>query len=97
MTEFEVEVDGQKMPILEAPLAEPEKVTHDADDPELCEHLVRVEWLEDAAARGRDLADGALHEPDPGLQAARPRDDRVPRSCFRPLLVGQALRSARRA
>ena len=33
------------MPILDAPLADPEKVRHDADDPELCEHLVRVEWL----------------------------------------------------
>ena len=43
--EFEVEVNGQKVPILEAPLAEPEKVTHDADNPALCEHLVRVEWV----------------------------------------------------
>jgi uncharacterized protein with ParB-like and HNH nuclease domain/predicted transport protein len=45
VTEFEVEVDGQKVPILEAPLAEPEKMTHDADNPELCEHLVRVDWV----------------------------------------------------
>jgi uncharacterized protein with ParB-like and HNH nuclease domain/predicted transport protein len=45
VTEFEVEVDGQKLPILEAPLAEPEKLSHDADNPELREHLVRVEWL----------------------------------------------------
>jgi hypothetical protein len=45
VTEFEVEVDGQRVPILEAPLAEPEKMNHDADDPELREHLVRVEWI----------------------------------------------------
>lgn len=45
VAEFEVEVDGQTVPILEAPLAEPEKVTHDADNPELCEHLVRVDWI----------------------------------------------------
>jgi uncharacterized protein with ParB-like and HNH nuclease domain/predicted transport protein len=43
--EFDVEVDGHRVPILEAPLAEPEKVTHDADDPELCERVVRIEWL----------------------------------------------------
>jgi hypothetical protein len=35
----------QRRPILEAPLADPEAVRHDADDPERCEHLVRVEWL----------------------------------------------------
>lgn len=54
VTEFQVNVDGQQMPILEAPLAEPEKVNHDVDDPELCEYLVRVDWLKtrplDAAA-----------------------------------------------
>jgi uncharacterized protein with ParB-like and HNH nuclease domain/predicted transport protein len=45
VTEFNVEVDGQRRPILEAPLADPEAVRHDADNPERCEHLVRVEWL----------------------------------------------------
>jgi predicted transport protein len=45
VAEFEVKVNGQKQSILEAPLAEPEKVAHDADNPELCEALVRVEWL----------------------------------------------------
>jgi hypothetical protein len=45
VTEFKVELDGQRVPILQAPLAEPEKVGHDADDPNLREHLVRVEWL----------------------------------------------------
>jgi hypothetical protein len=45
VTEFNVEVDGQRRPILEAPLSDPEAVRHDADDPERCEHLVRVEWL----------------------------------------------------
>jgi hypothetical protein len=44
VTEFQVEVDGQEMPILEAPLAEPEKLNHDAHNPELSEYLVRVEW-----------------------------------------------------
>jgi predicted transport protein len=45
VNEFEVELHGQKVPILEAPLADPEKVEHDADNPELREHLVRVEWV----------------------------------------------------
>jgi hypothetical protein len=45
VTEFDVEVDGQRVPILEAPLAEPEPIVHDADNPELREHLVRIEWL----------------------------------------------------
>jgi uncharacterized protein with ParB-like and HNH nuclease domain/predicted transport protein len=45
VTEFEVEIDGQRLPILEAPLTEPDKVTHDAENPELCEYLVRVEWI----------------------------------------------------
>lgn len=44
VTEFQVEVDGKEMPILEAPLAEPEKLNHDAHNPELSEYLVRVEW-----------------------------------------------------
>jgi hypothetical protein len=40
--------------ILDAPLADRDKVAHDADDPQRREHLVRVEWLktrptEDAA------------------------------------------------
>jgi uncharacterized protein with ParB-like and HNH nuclease domain/predicted transport protein len=46
VTEFEVEVDGHTMPILDARLTDPEKVTHDADNEELCEQLVRIEWLE---------------------------------------------------
>jgi uncharacterized protein with ParB-like and HNH nuclease domain/predicted transport protein len=45
VTEFQVDVDGAKMAILDAPLADQEKVTHDSDNPELCEQLVRVEWL----------------------------------------------------
>jgi hypothetical protein len=45
VTEFEVDVDGRRAPILEAPLVDPEKVTHDADNPALREQLVRVEWL----------------------------------------------------
>jgi predicted transport protein len=45
VTGFEVDVDGVRTPILNAPLADRDKVAHDADDPELREHLVRVEWL----------------------------------------------------
>ena len=45
VTEFEVEIDGQQVPILEAPFNDPEKLGRHADDPTLCEHLVRVEWL----------------------------------------------------
>jgi uncharacterized protein with ParB-like and HNH nuclease domain/predicted transport protein len=45
VTEFEVEVDGQRVPIREAPLTDRDAVVHDADDPALREHLVRVEWL----------------------------------------------------
>ena len=45
VSDFKVDVEGQETSILEAPLADAEKVTHDADDPELCEQLVRVEWL----------------------------------------------------
>jgi hypothetical protein len=45
VTEFEVDVDGQVRSILDAPLDDAEKVTHDSDSPALCEQLVRVEWL----------------------------------------------------
>ena len=44
VTEFEVEINGQRIPILEAPLAEPDKLAANAESPELCEHLVKVEW-----------------------------------------------------
>lgn len=42
--EFTVDVEGQKIPILEAPLKAPEMGKH-ADDPELSEYVVRVKWL----------------------------------------------------
>jgi uncharacterized protein with ParB-like and HNH nuclease domain/predicted transport protein len=45
VTEFDVEVAGQRVPIINAPLADPEPVVHDAEDPKRREHLVRVEWL----------------------------------------------------
>ena len=45
VTEFEVEVDGRRVPIVEVSLAEPEAVLHDADDLERREHLVRMDWL----------------------------------------------------
>lgn len=44
--EFQVEVDGKRMPILDAPLKAPEMGAH-KDDTELSEYLVRVEWLRD--------------------------------------------------
>ena len=53
VTEFEVEVDGQRRPVLETPLAEPDKLARDVEDPELREHLVRVDWVE---ARSLDAA-----------------------------------------
>lgn len=42
--EFEVDLDGRRTPVLEAPLAEPDQLARNAEDPELCEHLVRVDW-----------------------------------------------------
>jgi uncharacterized protein with ParB-like and HNH nuclease domain/predicted transport protein len=45
VTDYAVEVDGRKMPILDAPLADREKLSHDIDDPNLRESLVRVEWI----------------------------------------------------
>jgi hypothetical protein len=42
--DFKVMVDGREMPILDAPLAAP-KVGENAGDSDLCEHLVRVEWI----------------------------------------------------
>lgn len=44
VTEFEVNLDDQRIPILEAPLAEPDRLARNAEDPELREHLVRVYW-----------------------------------------------------
>lgn len=43
--DFEVEVDGRRTNILEAPL-QATNMDWDADDPELCEYLVRVEWID---------------------------------------------------
>jgi hypothetical protein len=42
--QFEVEVDGERRPILSAPLAAPH-MDDNADDPERSEYLVRVEWI----------------------------------------------------
>ncbi len=42
---FEVEVDGTTVNILQAPLDAP-NMGWDADDPELCEYLVGVEWID---------------------------------------------------
>jgi uncharacterized protein with ParB-like and HNH nuclease domain/predicted transport protein len=54
VTEFDVDVAGVKLPILEASLIDRDKVAHDADNPELREHVVRVEWL-----KTRPLEDAA--------------------------------------
>jgi hypothetical protein len=45
VNDFEVEVDGVRMNILDAPLEAP-NMGWDADDPELCEYLVKVEWID---------------------------------------------------
>ena len=42
--EFTVELDGQRIPILDAPLRAP-AMGNRADDPEMSEYLVRVNWL----------------------------------------------------
>jgi uncharacterized protein with ParB-like and HNH nuclease domain/predicted transport protein len=44
VTEFQVEVDGERKPILEAPFSDAH-LERDKDDPERCEYLVRVDWL----------------------------------------------------
>jgi hypothetical protein len=45
VAEFEVEVDGQKVPILSLPMRAPEMGSR-ADDAEKSEYLVRVDWIE---------------------------------------------------
>lgn len=42
--DFEVEVNGKTIPILDAPLAAQE-MDRDQDNDELCAYLVRVEWI----------------------------------------------------
>ena len=42
--EFTVQVDGQEIPLSEAPIEAP-AINHDIDDDELCEHIVRVKWV----------------------------------------------------
>lgn len=44
--EFCVFVNGREMPVLEAPLVT-KRMGENADDAELSEYLVRVEWLKD--------------------------------------------------
>ena len=43
--DFEVDVDGQMVPILKAPL-HAENMAEDADDPVMSEYLARVRWLD---------------------------------------------------
>lgn len=45
VNDFNVEVEGATMNILQVPL-EATNMGWDADDPELCEYLVRVEWID---------------------------------------------------
>jgi hypothetical protein len=52
INDFEVEIDGTMMPILQAPL-QATNMNEDADDPEMSEYLARVRWLD---ARPRDEA-----------------------------------------
>src|SRR5207237_5728154 len=42
--EGKVSVGSRDVPILHAPLVAP-KMSENADDPDLCEYLVRVEWI----------------------------------------------------
>ncbi len=42
--DFKVALDGKEIPILDAPLVAP-SMSENADDPDLSEYLVRVEWL----------------------------------------------------
>jgi hypothetical protein len=42
--DFKVMIDGQETSILNAPLVAP-KMDENANDPDLCEYLVRVEWI----------------------------------------------------
>jgi hypothetical protein len=42
--DFKVIQDGRQIPLLTAPLIAP-KMAENADDPDLCEYLVRVEWI----------------------------------------------------
>lgn len=42
--DFKVTVDEKEMPILDAPLEAP-KMEENSDNLDLCEHLVRVEWI----------------------------------------------------
>lgn len=44
VTEFEVDIDGVRKPILESTLRAP-NMGRMKDDPEQCEYLVRVEWI----------------------------------------------------
>lgn len=45
VTEYTIEVDGQTIPVLKAPLVDPARLSRDAGDPTLCEYLVRVQWI----------------------------------------------------
>ncbi|UGT58795.1 hypothetical protein [Nocardia asteroides] len=45
VAEFEVEVDGVTMPVLQAPLVAAQ-MGEDADDPALSEYLVRIRWID---------------------------------------------------
>ncbi len=42
--DFKVSLDGQEVPILEVPLVAP-KMDENVNDPDLCEYLVRIEWI----------------------------------------------------
>jgi hypothetical protein len=44
VSEFTVDVDGVRKPILEAPLQAP-NMTREIGDPDRCEYLVRVDWI----------------------------------------------------
>lgn len=47
ITDFTVAVDGRDVPILEAPLKTPQ-IGKNSEDPDLCEYVVRVDWVQTA-------------------------------------------------
>lgn len=44
VNDYKVAIDGREIPILDTPLEAP-KMGENADNPDLCEYIVRVEWI----------------------------------------------------
>ena len=64
INEFAVEIDGESVPILTAPL-EATTMGDFADDPENCEYLPRIQWLDTPSRDGLKNGDESeWHRPD---------------------------------